>query len=101
MIIYREIIMKTLLSFVFALLLSVSCAYHGHMTPWGPMHYGLGGIVLWLVVAAIVIVIIVAIVGGSKTSTEGRETPLDILKKRYAKGEISKQDFDKIKKDIT
>ncbi|KPK72062.1 hypothetical protein AMJ87_05900 [candidate division WOR_3 bacterium SM23_60] len=71
------------------------------MTPWGPMQYGLGGIVLWLIIAAIVVVIIVAVVGGSKTSTEGRETPLDILKKRYAKGEISKQEFDKIKKDIT
>ena len=93
--------MKKLLAFAFFLLLSVSCTYHGHMTPWGPMQYGLGGIVLWLIIAAIVVVIIVAVVGGSKTSTEGRETPLDILKKRYAKGEISKQEFDKIKKDIT
>lgn len=101
MITYREVVMKKLLLFVFLLLLSVSCAYHGHMMPWGPMHYGPGGIVLWLVVAAIVVVIIVAIVGGSKTSTEGKETPLEILKKRYAKGEISKQEFDKIKKDIT
>lgn len=71
------------------------------MMPWGPMHYGFGGIVLWLVVAAIVAVIIVAIVGGSKTSAEDRETPLELLKRRYAKGEISKQEFDKIKKDIT
>jgi len=92
--------MKKLLAFAFFLLLSVSCTYHGHMTPWGPMHYGLGGIVLWLVIAAIVVVIIVAIVGGSKTSTEGRETPLDILKKRYAQGEISKQEFEKMKKDV-
>jgi putative membrane protein len=71
------------------------------MTPWGLMPYSLGGVVLWMVIAAIVVVIIVAIVGGSKTGTGVRETPLDILKKRYAQGEISKQEFDKIKKDIT
>ncbi len=92
--------MKKLLAFFLVLLVSVSCTYPGHMMPWGSMHYGFGGLVLWLVIAAIVVVIIVAIVGSSKTSTEAGETPLDILKKRYAKGEISKQEFEKMKKDV-
>jgi putative membrane protein len=34
--------------------------------------------------------------GGDRTA----ETPLVILKKRYARGEITKEDFDRMKKDI-
>ncbi len=35
--------------------------------------------------------------GGSRRS----ETPLEILKKRYARGEISKEEFDKMKNDLS
>jgi putative membrane protein len=38
--------------------------------------------------------------GQSMWSAQTRETPLDILKARYAKGEISKEQFDEMKRTL-
>lgn len=63
---------------------------------------GFGGIVMilfWVLVIIGIVLLIRLVIGG--TRPEGRtETALDILKKRYAKGEISKEEFDERKRDI-
>ena len=55
-------------------------------------------------ILGLVLIIVGAVVPGNKresTSTrEVEDDALDILEKRYAKGEISKDEFDKMKKDL-
>lgn len=64
--------------------------------------FGIGlGWIVWL----IIIVVIVWVVFQFKSDNSGHyykssESPLDILKKRYANGEISKEEFERMKKDL-
>jgi putative membrane protein len=37
---------------------------------------------------------------GHHSESKDSETPIEILKKRYAKGEITKEEFDQMKNDI-
>ena len=66
---------------------------------------GFFGMELGWIVWQIIIVIIVWVVFQFKSGNPGHlnmrnETPLDIIKKRYADGEISKEEFDRMKKDL-
>lgn len=38
--------------------------------------------------------------GATTPSGAGRETPLDIIKRRYAEGQITKEEFESMKKDL-
>jgi putative membrane protein len=46
------------------------------------------------------IVYLVQAINGRNKKTDTNEAPLDILKKRYAKGEVSKEDLDRMKDDL-
>ncbi len=71
---------------------------------WGHMMgYGYGGGFMWLIVLVLVGVVIYFMLQVSTSKGSAGpiiETPLDILKKRYAKGEIDKEEFDRKKKDL-
>jgi len=83
---------------------SAQCNYGWHMGPWGHMMpYGFGGIFMWIIFLIVIGVAIYLIVQATKSKgleSPFRETPLEIAKKRYAKGEITKEEFEKIKKDL-
>ena len=67
------------------------------------MGYGYGGAFMWLIVLVLVGVVIYYLLQISRSKGSGGsiiEPPLDILKKRYARGEIDKEEFDRKKKDL-
>ena len=63
---------------------------------------GIGGILMMLVFWALIIAGIVMFVDWlRKRKSPGHgETPLDILKRRYAQGKIGKDEFDRMKKEL-
>jgi putative membrane protein len=70
------------------------------MMVWGVFSFLLGLLLIFLFV--VVAVAAVKWLWGHNLPflTQTRESALDILKKRYARGEISKDEFEKIKRDI-
>lgn len=70
-------------------------------------YMGLGGFgwIFWLAVIIIIVWLVFRVIlGGKNKATFGvheEESALDILEKRYAKGEISKEEFEEKKKTLT
>jgi len=64
----------------------------------------LGGGYMWLfwILLALLILLAVKLVfsADKKFLSESEDTPLSILKKRYAKGEIDEEEFERRKKEI-
>jgi putative membrane protein len=59
---------------------------------------------MWIILIIIIVAAVLLTKGylspAKKEGEPPRESPLDILKKRYARGEISKQEFEERKKDL-
>ena len=75
---------------------------YGGWSGGGMMNWFGGGIMMvifWVLFSALIIWI-VREVRGSNSNSPSSSKALDILKERYAKGEINKEEFEQKKKDI-
>ncbi len=75
---------------------------YGYGAGWGWM---IGGWIMMLLFWALVIIGIVALVRyagdrGGAARAGGHETPLEILRRRYASGEITKEQFDEMRRTV-
>ncbi|MDD5263225.1 MAG: SHOCT domain-containing protein [Candidatus Bipolaricaulis sp.] len=60
------------------------------------------GVLFWGSVVALVVYAIHRLTsrGGTDSTTPPRRTPMDYLKERYAKGEITREQFDQMRRDL-
>lgn len=68
---------------------------------YGVMGYGMliFGFIFWILMLAGLVLFIKYLWEGGR-GKRGEETALEVLKKRYARGEISKDEFDEKRKDL-
>jgi len=87
---------------ILLILAFISGTDHGHMWGWeGRMDFGHGGGYMWIILLIIIGVVVYLIIQNTKSKTESdKETPLYILKKRFAKGEITKEEYEETKKKL-
>ncbi len=75
--------------------------WNNMMEGWGG--FGLGWIfmIIFWILLILGVIALMRYIAGTGNNTKGQDkTPIDILKERYAKGEITKKEFEEMKKDI-
>jgi len=65
----------------------------------GGFGMGFGGI-LWIAIIAVIVFLVWQYLKQDKNLGNSKNSPLEILKQRYAKGEIDKEEYEEKKRDL-
>jgi putative membrane protein len=73
---------------------------------WHSWTWGMGimmflMVVFWSLVVGFIIWLIIRLTKRDSGSPEAKRTAMDIARERYARGEITKEQFDQIRKDLS
>ena len=62
----------------------------------------IGMLVFWGLIIAGIVMLVRVLAGnrGGGASSQDRETPLEIAQKRYARGEITQQEYERLKAEL-
>lgn len=79
--------------------------YNGTFGGWG-MGWGFGWVfmlIFWALIILGIAALVKWLMGSSTGGTSGprEKTPLDLLKERYARGEIDQEEFERKKRDLS
>ncbi|MCF8105842.1 MAG: SHOCT domain-containing protein [Desulfohalobiaceae bacterium] len=76
---------------------------HGYWDGWGHM-MPFGGMFFWIAILIAIIILVTVLARKSGKAGDrpapNQESPLDILKKRYARGELTKEEFERMKREV-
>ncbi len=62
-----------------------------------------GGVFMWLfwlIVIVVVIVVFKAMIGSGESASDRQVTPLEILNRRFARGEIDEEEYQRRKREL-
>ena len=77
---------------------------YGHMWDggWLGMGFGMIGMLLfWILIVLGIVVLVKWLAGTQSAAPPPAKTALDIVKERYARGEIDKEEFEQKKRDLS
>jgi putative membrane protein len=62
--------------------------------------WGIFMMLFWLVVLVVIVYVEIRLLKNHETAANSKTDPLAIAKERYAKGEIKRNEFEQLKKDL-
>jgi len=64
-------------------------------------YIGIFRLIIFIIIIALIVYLIINRSKSNENIGRYQKTPLDIIKERYAKGEISEEEFERMKKNLT